>query len=134
MAAPIPDNHGARSLMHRGHRSVKKELRTRDALHRFLSMHGTHSETDASPPADEAGDVVATGRWLVAGQAGAMERPRPTVRPQAAFIAQLLAMRAGVPQARQRRRAEPDVGAAAYRDGLALRHVAPGLRGLDLDA
>ena len=134
MAAPIPDNHGARSLVHPAHGSVKKELRTRDELHRSLFMRGTLSETDDTHPADEAAQVVATGRWLVAGTAGAFERPGPTVRPQAAFVTQLLAMRAGVPQARQRMRAEPDVGAAAYRNGLALKHRGPGLRGLDLDA
>lgn len=99
-----------------------------------MSMRGTPFETDAFPPADEAGQVAATGRWLVAGRAGAIERPGPTVRPQAAFITQLLAMRAGVPQARLRMRAEPDVGAAAYRDGLALKRVGAGLPGLDLDA
>ncbi|WP_293855505.1 hypothetical protein [uncultured Alsobacter sp.] len=89
---------------------------------------------DAHDPEIDTGRTAAAGRWIVAMTAGPSERPGPTVRPQAAFLTQLLAMRAGVPQARQRMRAEPDVGAAAYRDGLALRRPGGPLQSLDLDA
>jgi hypothetical protein len=97
-------------------------------------MTDTQPPVEAHDPDIDSGRTAAAGRWMVAMTAGAFDRPGPTVRPQAAFLTQLLAMRAGVPQARLRMRAEPDVGAAAYRDGLALRRVGPGLPGLDLDA
>jgi hypothetical protein len=89
-------------------------------------------EADRGSPGSDPVATV-TGRWLVASDPGS-PAPGPTVRPQAAFLAQLLAMRAGMPQARQKKRADPDVGAAAYRDGLALRRRAGGLAALDLDA
>jgi hypothetical protein len=39
---------------------------------------------------------------------------RGTTHPSAAFIAQLLAIRAGLPQTRDRRRAEPDEATRSY--------------------
>ena len=51
----------------------------------------------------------------VIAPAGAIEKPYASGRPNADFIAQLIATKAQAPQTRARRRAEPDVASAAYR-------------------
>jgi hypothetical protein len=48
-----------------------------------------------------------------------------TRRVDAAFLAQLLAARGHAPAQRGKKRAAPDVGAAAYRDGLGLLAMRP---------
>lgn len=49
----------------------------------------------------------------------------PAYRADAAFLAHLLAVRNQVPSQRAKRRAAPEVGAAAYRSGLGLLAQAP---------
>lgn len=55
----------------------------------------------------------------VGSRAGEGGRPLYRVTSDAAFLAQLIAARDLLPQARDRRRAEPQDGVAAYRAGLA---------------
>ena len=58
----------------------------------------------------------APSRALVAlaPQSSEDRTPRPTPRPSAPFVAQLIANHINAPQTRARRRAEPDVAIAAY--------------------
>jgi hypothetical protein len=68
-----------------------------------------------------------TGPRPDATAAEGQERPRPAAamafRPfdrRAEFLAQLIAMRDGLPQARERRRAAPEEAIRAYREAMAL--------------
>jgi hypothetical protein len=76
----------------------------------------------------QAGDVTgaAPGRALVAYRAAQSRDDVPPLsgfgsgRTNAAFLAQLLAARAHAPSQRAKKRAAPEVGAAAYRESLCL--------------
>ncbi|NVO14582.1 MAG: hypothetical protein HXX10_11145 [Rhodoplanes sp.] len=57
----------------------------------------------------------ATSRALVLVVASRDAPPRPAGRNIASFLAQLIATNRGLPQTRERRRAEPDEARAAYR-------------------
>lgn len=62
---------------------------------------------------------AASGRALVVLESTDCEAvPRRLVRRQAAFLAHLIAASRQVPQARERRRAEPADAIAAYRSSL----------------
>jgi hypothetical protein len=64
----------------------------------------------------------AQSRALVAIAPRAPVEPDPVSRrTYAPFLAHLIATRDGIAQTRQKRRAAPEPGAAAYRAGLALR-------------
>jgi hypothetical protein len=67
-------------------------------------MQGFYADIEA--PAAES-------RALVALQPAA-ERRRSAGAPSAPFLAQLLAIKAGLPQTRDRRRAEPDEASHSY--------------------
>ena len=49
--------------------------------------------------------------------------PRPTARPDAAFLTHLIAMAEQVPQLREKRRAAPEEAAAAYAATMARADV-----------
>ena len=57
-------------------------------------------------------------RALVAVDAGAAAPNFAVAHPSAAFLAQLLAIKAGLPQTRERRREEPGVAAHIYEAGM----------------
>jgi hypothetical protein len=68
-------------------------------------------------------DIEATAgesRALVALEPAA-ERRLPANAPAAPFLTQLLAVKAGVPQLRERRRAEPDEATQSYESSMAPR-------------
>lgn len=67
---------------------------------------------DRDPAAPES---EATGRALVPVVTSRDAPPRPAGRNIASFLAQLIATNRGLPQTRERRRAEPDEARAAYR-------------------
>ncbi|RAI37399.1 hypothetical protein, partial [Rhodoplanes roseus] len=62
-------------------------------------------DQDRDEPASDAG---ATGRALVPLVTARDAPPRPAGRNIASFLAQLIATNRGLPQTRDRRRAEPD--------------------------
>jgi hypothetical protein len=70
----------------------------------------------AARPAEAAAEGAATaGRSLVVlGDGRNGPEQRPSLRPSAAFLAHLIAVAQQVPQVRQRRRIEPQDGAATY--------------------
>ncbi|MBI5112808.1 hypothetical protein GJ689_06485 [Rhodoplanes serenus] len=68
-------------------------------------------------PVTPAEPAAATSRALVS-QAESRPPPRPAGRNLASFLAQLIATSRGLPQTRERRRAEPDEAGAAYRAAL----------------
>jgi hypothetical protein len=69
-----------------------------------MAMNGFYADIEAT-----AGE----SRALVALEPAAERRP-PANAPAAPFLTQLLAVKAGVPQTRERRRAEPDVATHSY--------------------
>ncbi len=77
---------------------------------------GFHAARAAPSPAEPA----APNRALVAVTPVAETREPLTVYRQAAFLAQLLAIKDQHPQTRERRRADPEVAIAAYRATAAL--------------
>jgi hypothetical protein len=62
---------------------------------------------------EEAGMLVLSGE-LISRDEGFRARFTPCPRPQAAFLAQILACHEDVPAYRARRRAEPDMALACY--------------------
>lgn len=93
-----------------------------------IDASGVHGR-DVGPAASRAEHAAgAPPAAPVAGTALVpLDRPvarSAPMRADASFLTQLLAVRAGVPQARLRRRIEPDAGAAAYRSSLGLSDVA----------
>jgi hypothetical protein len=76
-----------------------------------MAMHGFHADLDAK--ADES-------RALVALEPAMERRPSASV-PAATFLTQLLAAKAGLPQTRERRRAEPDEATCSYELNMAPR-------------
>jgi hypothetical protein len=96
-------------------------------------MLATGSAITPSACPDRPGDAVAlapvTGTAIVAvGPAASSERLSiASVRPVAAFVAQLIATRQLVPQTRAKRRAHPAEASAAYRAASTppARHCAP---------
>jgi hypothetical protein len=71
--------------------------------------------------ADEKRGTAAQGRALVAmAPAAAVSEPEAARYRSAAFLAQLIANKHQLPQARERRRAEPGEAIAAYRAAQAL--------------
>jgi hypothetical protein len=72
-------------------------------------------------PAEPRGNPVAQSRALVPATPETAFEPSPAHRrTYAPFLAHLIATREGFAQTRQKRRAAPERGAAAYRAGLAL--------------
>lgn len=69
-----------------------------------MAMNGFHVDLEAK---------AAECRALVALEPPAERRPSASV-PAAPFLAQLLAIKAGLPQTRDRRRAEPDEATHSY--------------------
>ena len=57
-------------------------------------------------------------RALVVTDAGASHDRFALTHPSAAFLTQLLAIKADLPQTRERRREEPDVAAHVYEAGM----------------
>jgi hypothetical protein len=76
-----------------------------------MAMHGFHDDLET-----KAGE----SRALVALEP-ALERRSSTSAPAAQFLTQLLAVKAGVPQTRDRRRAEPDEATQSYETSMAPR-------------
>jgi hypothetical protein len=74
-----------------------------------MAMSGFHDDLET-----KAGE----SRALVALEPAAERRP-PAIAPAAPFLAQLLAVKAGVPQLRERRRAEPDEATHSYETTMA---------------
>jgi hypothetical protein len=71
-------------------------------------------------PARDAGTEHVESRALVAlSPAPDLRQASPDYR-QAQFLAHLIAMKAQIPQTRERRRVEPDEAIAAYRAAAAL--------------
>lgn len=85
------------------------------------------SETTDGHGGSRALVVVAGGSQGRRETSGSDEaRPAfPRYRADAAFLAHLLAVRSQVPAQRAKRRAAPEVGAAAYETGLGLLANAP---------
>lgn len=78
-----------------------------------MAMNGFYADIEA-----KAGLLAGEGRALVALEPAAERRP-PATAPAAPFLTQLLATKAGVPQLRERRRAEPDEATQSYEVGMA---------------
>jgi hypothetical protein len=76
-----------------------------------MAMNGFYADIEAT-----AGER----RALVALEPAA-ERRQPANAPAAPFLTQLLAVKAGVPQTRERRRAEPDEATQSYETSMAPR-------------
>jgi len=57
-------------------------------------------------------------RALVVADPGASQAGFALTHPSAAFLTQLLAVKADLPQTRERRREEPEVAAHAYEAGM----------------
>ena len=74
-----------------------------------MAMHGFHADLEAK---------VGESRALVALEPAA-ERRTATGAPAAPFLAQLLAVKANLPQTRDRRRAEPDEATHSYEVSMA---------------
>ena len=85
-----------------------------------MAMNGFFADIEA-----KAGSPAGESRALVALEP-AQER-RPSAAPPAApFLTQLLAAKAGLPQARERRRAEPEEATHSYEAGMAPHPVGTG--------
>lgn len=80
-----------------------------------MAMNGFYAdiEAKAETPAGES-------RALVALEPAAERRPSAST-PDAPFLTQLLAVKAGLPQTRERRRAEPDQATQSYESSMAPR-------------
>jgi hypothetical protein len=91
-------------------------LRLRPARQGSAAAGGEKTATAIAPPSTA---LITTGRSEPLSL-----RPR---RISATFLAQLIATKAQVPQARARRRAEPEEASAAYGHVAATRAAAPGL-------
>jgi hypothetical protein len=74
-----------------------------------MAMHGFHEDLETK---------TGESRALVALEPAPKRRPSPAT-PSAPFLTQLLAVKAGVPQTRDRRRAEPDEATHSYQTGMA---------------
>jgi len=74
------------------------------------------SQRSSVTPTPGAAEPGAAGRALVplAGVERAVEYRAARLRPSATFLAQLIAANQNLPQARERRRAEPHEAIAAY--------------------
>lgn len=70
-------------------------------------------------PQPDAGAPAASRALTVVAAPAARSTP-PLARGDAAFLAQLIATKAQLPQTRARRRAEPEEALAAYRAAAAL--------------
>ena len=81
-----------------------------------MAMHGFHEDLET-----KAGE----SRALVALEPAA-ERRSSTAAPAAPFLAQLLAVKANLPQTRERRRVEPDEATHSYEVSMAPRPVYTG--------
>jgi hypothetical protein len=80
-----------------------------------MAMNGFYADIEA-----KAGSPAGEGRALVALEPAANRRPS-TAQPAAPFLTQLLAVKAGLPQTRERRRAEPDEATHSYEMTMAPR-------------
>jgi hypothetical protein len=74
-----------------------------------MAMHGFHEDLETK---------TGESRALVALEPAPERRPSPAT-PSAPFLTQLLAVKAGVPQTRDRRRAEPDEATHSYEVSMA---------------
>ena len=88
-------------------------------IKRVTTRPATFTPRDAAP-APEPAEQPAPGQALIAVTPVAEAHEAPSIYRQAPFLAQLLAMRDQHPQTRARRRAEPNVAIAAYRNAAAL--------------
>lgn len=84
-------------------------------------MRDTGRHQDRTEGGSRALVVVQGGRDHDQASMGSM----PSYRADAAFLAQLLAVRTHAPAQRAKRRAAPEVGAAAYETGLGLLAAMP---------
>jgi hypothetical protein len=80
-----------------------------------MAMNGFYADIEA-----KVGSLAGESRALVALEP-AVERRPPGTAPAAPFLTQLLAVKAGVPQTRERRRAEPDEATQSYEMSMAPR-------------
>jgi hypothetical protein len=80
-----------------------------------MAMNGFYEDIEA-----KAGSPAGESRALVALEPAAERRPSAAT-PSAPFLTQLLAIKAGVPQARERRRAEPDEATQSYESSMTPR-------------
>jgi hypothetical protein len=85
-----------------------------------MAMNGFYADIEA-----KAGSPAGESRALVALEPAVDRRP-PATAPAAPFLTQLLAVKAGVPQLRERRRAEPDEATHSYEAGMTPRPVKSG--------
>jgi hypothetical protein len=76
-----------------------------------MAMNGFYADIEAT---------AGKSRALVALEPAAERRP-PANAPAAPFLTQLLAVKAGLPQTRERRRAEPDEATQSYETSMAPR-------------
>lgn len=88
-------------------------------------MRDTGRDQDRNEGGSRALVVVQGGRDSGPGHDEASSRSMPSYRADAAFLAQLLAVRTHAPAQRAKRRAAPEVGAAAYESGLGLLAAMP---------
>jgi hypothetical protein len=85
-----------------------------------MAMNGFYEDIEA-----KAGSLAGESRALVALEPAAERRPAGAT-PAAPFLAQLLAVKADVPQTRERRRAEPDEATHSYEEVMAPHPVYTG--------
>ena len=74
----------------------------------------THPDRAATPASRSAGEIPAPGQAIVAITPAQRAGAAPLNRPDASFVAHLIATAAGSPQTRGLRRATPDHARAAY--------------------
>jgi hypothetical protein len=86
-------------------------------IRKVVSRQTDPAPRDAEPAAAEQ---AAPSRAMVALTPAAGLRSSPETHHQAPFLAQLLATKDQHPQTRERRRAAPEEGIAAYRAAAAL--------------
>jgi hypothetical protein len=86
-------------------------------IKRAATRPAVFTPRDAAP---EPTEQPAPGKALIAVTPVADAQETPAIYRQAPFLAQLLAIRDQHPQTRERRRAEPGVAIAAYRNAAAL--------------
>lgn len=98
-----------------------------------MAMHGTgrQDREQDGPSRDSSALVVVDGGAPRQDGTGGADATAFRGRADAAFLAHLLAVRTHAPDQRAKRRAAPEVGAAAYRTGLALLVAPRRARGIE---
>jgi hypothetical protein len=81
-----------------------------------MAMNGFYADIEA-----KVGSLAGESRALVVLEPNDAQAKRTATPQSAPFLAQLLAVKAGLPQTRERRRAEPDQAVQSYETSMAPR-------------